>query len=162
MAGAELTTIGREHSDRLSGLIYLDAGADPAFFPWSDPEYRAVVQKLETQRPAVVERLQADRKKSYEAYRAWQMGTEQFSFCEAEVRNMYDMNPDGSIGDYRTPDRFRKAIDEGAKKRDYSAPPGSQSTRPYRMTPSSRSSIWTWSAEEKKETTLSLVRVISR
>ncbi len=43
-----------------------------------------------------------------------------FALCEAEVRNMYDFNPDGSIGAYRTPDRLRKEIDAGAKKRDYS------------------------------------------
>jgi len=29
MGGGELTTIGRQHSDRIAGLIYVDATADP-------------------------------------------------------------------------------------------------------------------------------------
>jgi len=120
MAGGELTTLGAQHSDRLSGLVYLDAGADPADFPWSDPAYRAAVQKTSSLAPAKPSRTEADRKKSYPAYRAWQMETAGFAFCEAEVRNMYDFNPDGSIGPYRTPDRVRQAIDAGTRKRDYS------------------------------------------
>ena len=33
MAGGELTTLGNQHSDRLSGLVYLDALADPEMRP---------------------------------------------------------------------------------------------------------------------------------
>ena len=120
MAGGELTTLASRHSDRLSGLVYLEAGADPADFPWSDAAYRAAVEKLSALAPAKPSPTAADRKKSYQAYRAWQMETGGFAFCEAEVRNMYDFNPDGSIGAYRTPDRVRQAIDAGSKKRDYS------------------------------------------
>jgi pimeloyl-ACP methyl ester carboxylesterase len=120
MAGGELTTLGAQHSDRLSGLVYLEAGADPADFPWSDPAYRAAVQKLSSLAPAKPSPTAADRKKSYQAYRAWQMETAGFAFCEAEVRIMYDINPDGSIGPFRTPDRVHQAIDAGTKKRDYS------------------------------------------
>jgi pimeloyl-ACP methyl ester carboxylesterase len=69
MAGSELTTVGVRHSDRLSGLVYLEAGADPKDFPWSDAEYLDKVK---------------------------------FAFCESEVRNMYDSNPDGSIGAFMT------------------------------------------------------------
>jgi pimeloyl-ACP methyl ester carboxylesterase len=47
MGGGELTTIGRQHSDRISGLIYLDATADPAGDPsMSDPEFVAAEKKL--------------------------------------------------------------------------------------------------------------------
>jgi pimeloyl-ACP methyl ester carboxylesterase len=120
MAGSELTTLGAQHSHRLSGLVYLDALADPADFPWSDPEYRAVVQSLEPKTPPPPSQLQANRKKSYAAYRAWQMEAAGFAFCEAEVRNMYEFNPDGSVGAYRTPERIRGTIDAGSKKRDYS------------------------------------------
>jgi non-heme chloroperoxidase len=120
MAGGELTTLGAQHSDRLSGLVYLEAGADPADFPWSDPAYRAAVEKLSSLAPARPPVAAADRKKSYQAYRAWQMEAAGFAFCEAEVRNMYDFNPDGSIGPFRTPERVHQAIDAGGKKRDYS------------------------------------------
>ena len=43
-----------------------------------------------------------------------------FTFPEAELRNQYDTNPDGSVGPNRTPYAIRKAIDEGTRKRDYS------------------------------------------
>src|SRR5258705_1069844 len=39
MGGNELTTVGSQHPDRVAGLVYLDAGADPKDFPASDPAY---------------------------------------------------------------------------------------------------------------------------
>jgi pimeloyl-ACP methyl ester carboxylesterase len=46
MAGNEMTTLAHQHSDRLSGLVYLDAGADPKDFPASDPKYMELARKL--------------------------------------------------------------------------------------------------------------------
>jgi hypothetical protein len=43
-----------------------------------------------------------------------------FAFPESELRNMFNSNPDGSVGPYRTPGSIRKAIGAGSKKRDYS------------------------------------------
>jgi pimeloyl-ACP methyl ester carboxylesterase len=97
MAGSELTTLGVQHSDRLSGLVYLEAGADPKDFPWSDPECRALAQKLEPSTPVPPSRLEIDRKTSYQAYRAWQIDKVKFAFGESEVRNMSDSTrPDRS------------------------------------------------------------------
>ena len=129
MAGSELTTLAAQHPDRVSGLVYLDAGSDPADFPFSDPTYRAVVEKLSAlpQSPqpsaesaARTKSLDVNRKKSYADYKAWQLAAAGFAFCEAEVRNMYDSRPDGSIGAYRTPQAVSAAIDAGTRKRDYS------------------------------------------
>lgn len=121
MAGSELTTVATQHSDRLSGLIYLDAGSDPADFPWSDPAYRAAVEKIPPPAPDPrLKALEVNRKKSYVDFRAWQWATTGFAFCEAEVRNAYEINADGSIGAFRTPKRVPDAIDAGTKKRDYS------------------------------------------
>mgnify|MGYP005849973653 CR=1 FL=1 len=36
MAGGELTTLGNQHSDRLAGLVYLDALGDPRDWPGTD------------------------------------------------------------------------------------------------------------------------------
>ncbi|MBI2689183.1 MAG: alpha/beta hydrolase [Acidobacteria bacterium] len=119
MAGGELTTLGATHSEELSGLIYLDAGADPADFPWSDPAYREAVGKLQKLSPPKPSQTADKRKNSYQAYRAWQLEQDVFAFCEHEVRNMYDFNPDGAIGAYRTPNTVRDAIDRGSVKRDY-------------------------------------------
>ena len=120
MAGSELTTVGNQHSGRLSGLVYLDAGADPRDFPWSDPAYRAAVHKLSPVTPPPPSPLEKNRMNSYSDFRAWQTAKLGFAFCEAEVRNEYDFNPDESIGAFRTPGFVHDAIDQGGKKRDYS------------------------------------------
>ena len=54
------------------------------------------------------------------AMRARQMRMMRFAFPEAELRNQFESNPDGSVGPNRTPNFVRKAIDEGSRKRDYS------------------------------------------
>ena len=90
MGGNELTTLGSEHPNRVAGLIYLDAGADPKDFPASDPAYTALAEKLP---PA--NRLPPPP-----------------PFPEAESH--------ASRGDYEGARRALKAIGEGTKKRDYS------------------------------------------
>jgi pimeloyl-ACP methyl ester carboxylesterase len=90
MGGNELTTLGSQHPNRVAGLIYLDAGADPKDFPASDPAYMALAEKLP---PA--NRLPLPP-----------------PFPEAEYR--------ASRGDYEGARRALKAIGEGATKRDYS------------------------------------------
>jgi non-heme chloroperoxidase len=123
LAGCEITTLGSQHSDRLAGLVYLDAGDDPSDYP-GDPAYRALFDKLppSVTRPA---RAQADERKSFQAYRDWQMRTRRFTFPESELRHMFRANPDGSLGEpiprgsisQKTP--VSQMIGEGSKKRDY-------------------------------------------
>lgn len=120
MSGSELTTLGTQHSDRLSGLVYLDAADDPVDFPWKDLDYRALFAKFPPSVVNPVSPSEAD-KKSFQAFRDyWQRRTISFAFPESELRNMYNQNPDGSVGPNRTPSFVGKAIGEGSKKRDYS------------------------------------------
>jgi len=116
MAGEELTRLGDEHSDRLAGLVYLDAAGDPTDWPGSSPAYMELAKKL----PPGPKEDPPDRK-SFQAYREWQMRTGKAPFPESELRTMYEANPDGSMGKYKasTP-AIHKAIGEGAQKRDYS------------------------------------------
>jgi non-heme chloroperoxidase len=118
MAGAELTTLGNQHSDRLAGLVYLDALGDPRDWPASDPAYRALFNRLPgamRKPPPSEEEL-----RSFAAYRAWQMRNERFSFPESELRNTFETNPDGTMGRYKSPRSVNEAIGAGQKKRDYS------------------------------------------
>ena len=46
MAGAELTGVGMLHSDRLGGLVYLDAIGDSTDDPPDDPTWKALQAKL--------------------------------------------------------------------------------------------------------------------
>jgi non-heme chloroperoxidase len=116
MAGAELTTLGSQHSDELSGLVYLDALLDHGVH---DAEYAAIRKKLPAAMLGGPEPSDADRK-SFRAYRDWQKRTSNTVFPESELRNCYHANPDGSMGDYETADSIFDAMDAGARKRDYS------------------------------------------
>jgi non-heme chloroperoxidase len=120
MAGSELTTLGSQHSDRLSGLVYLDAGDDPVDFPWRDPDYRALFAKLPPSVANPVAPSEADKKSFQSFHDYWQRRTTYFAFPESELHNMYEQNPDGSVGPNRTPSFVGKAIAAGSKKRDYS------------------------------------------
>ena len=118
MAGSELTTLGSQHSDRLAGIVYLDAGDDPGDFSGNNPAYRALFDKLHSAlRPPPPTEAE---KKSFQAMRERQMRIMRFAFPEAEWRNQFDCNSDGSVGPNRAATSVRKGIAEGSKKRDYS------------------------------------------
>jgi pimeloyl-ACP methyl ester carboxylesterase len=120
MAGGELTTVGRQHSSRLSGLVYLDALGDPRDWPASDPEYLALFRKLppSPETPAAPE--SAEEKKSFSGSRAAQLRIRKFAFPESDLRNDYETNPNGTTGEFKTPPEINKMIGEGQKRRDYS------------------------------------------
>jgi len=158
LAGSEMTTLGSQHSDRIRGLVYLDAGDDPGDYP-GDPAYSALFAQL----PATVtrpDRGSAEDKKSFVAYRNFQVRTTHFAFPESELRQMFVANPDGSVGALRprgpTSKPIQQAIGEGSKKRNYSnirvpilylpaaPPPAGGWSQYYRFTP----------ANETEKTTL--------
>jgi len=124
MAGSEMTTLGSQHSDRVGGLVYLDAGDDPGDYP-GDPAYHALFKQLP---PSVTSpaRASVDERKSFQAYRDWQIRTMRFAFPESELRQRFNVNPDGSVGPPRAAGSISqkipvaRMIGEGSKKRDYS------------------------------------------
>ena len=119
MAGEELTRLGDEHSDRVAGLVYLDAASDPSDFPASSPAYMELYQKLpeamRSHSPAAPSDL-----KSFQAYHDWKVRTNEVPFPESDLRNNFECNPDGSVGKFRTAQYIHQAIGAGAQKRDYS------------------------------------------
>lgn len=119
MAGGELTTLGTQHSDRLSGLVYLDALGDPRDWSGRDPAYMELYGKL----PAGIRTalpMSEEESKSFAAYRDWQTRNGGFAFPESELRNIYETNPDGTKGRSNGTPGISKMIGEGQKKRDYS------------------------------------------
>lgn len=119
MAGEELTRLGDEHSDRLAGLVYLDAAADPTDFPASSPAYLALFEKLPVEMRTRPEITDSDLK-SFQAYRDWQLRTRGVALPESELRSTREAHSDGSVGDDTESDEIHKAIGDGAQKRDYS------------------------------------------
>lgn len=116
-AGGELTRLGSEHSDRLAGLVYLDAASDPADFPASSQAYMALYQNLppgmRDHPPATASDL-----KSFEAYRDWQTRSGEVPFPESDLRNMFETKAGGRV-QASTP-LIRNAFGAGALKRNYS------------------------------------------
>ncbi len=118
MAGSELSFLGQKHSAQLSALIYLDANADPMDFPWSNAEFRALTMKSMKGTVGPPKPTPAD-KASVEAYRNYQKRIGEFPFPASEIRNMYEINPDGSLGKNRTPPFVSHEIDDGSIRKDY-------------------------------------------
>jgi non-heme chloroperoxidase len=96
--------------------VYLDALLDHGAH---DAEYAAIRKKLPAAMLGGPQPSDAD-VQSFQAYRDWQKRTSSTVFPESELRNCYQANPDGSMGDYKTADSVFNAMDAGALKRDYS------------------------------------------
>jgi pimeloyl-ACP methyl ester carboxylesterase len=120
-AGEELTRLSSIHSDRIAGLVYLDAALDPCDLPASSPGYMALYRNLpapvrDHPGPNVLDR------KSFEAYRQWQARSDEAVIPESELRNIYETRRDGSVGDYIASSFvIQSAFGAGAMKRDYSS-----------------------------------------
>jgi pimeloyl-ACP methyl ester carboxylesterase len=116
MGGGEITTLGRQHSNRLGGLVYIDALGDPRDFMGADPAWRALLQKLP---PSSAPPCPDDRSSFAAARAAWHC-REHFWIPEAELRSVQVVNPDGSVGPHKTPRAVHIAIGDGQIARDYS------------------------------------------
>jgi len=126
IAGDELTAIGSKHSDRIAGLVYLDAAADPTD---DYAEYDKLRAKLPDQVRFATPWLFADaptlpeaahRNDSIEAFQRWQIRRLGVAYPESELRNSYEIFSNGSLGAYRTAQSIPQAIRAGGQKRDYS------------------------------------------
>lgn len=96
-AGGEMTRFGGDHSDRISGLVYMDAAGDPTDWPASSPAYREIYHKLVEASKDEPKKPEPDRS-SFQAYREWQVKIGEVATPESELRNLYEANPDGSVG----------------------------------------------------------------
>lgn len=115
MGGDELTTLGRQHSKRLGGLVYLDALADPMDFPSGDPSYMALFARL----PLPMQEPSCARDTtSFAAFRAF-FSCLKMPVPESELHNTFATEPGGSGGGNATPDYVTNAVAAGKVRRDY-------------------------------------------
>lgn len=115
-AGQVLSTLGSQHSERLSGLVYFDAADDPSQtpadydVPFPDP----------AQLPPLIKPAPAPDYSSFEAYRLAQRRDQGVAFPEAELRQLFGANADGSVDASRGSPLIRRAITENSRvKPDY-------------------------------------------
>jgi pimeloyl-ACP methyl ester carboxylesterase len=113
-----MTFIGQKLSSELAALIYLDANADPLDYPWDNTEYRTLIMKAANGAPGPQKRTAADNA-SVQAYQAYQERKGESPFPAEEIRNMYELNSDGSVGRDRTPPYVSDEIGIGSIAKDY-------------------------------------------
>ena len=109
--------LGGQRPDRLGGLVYLDAADDPTLTP-ADYDVPFVDSALLP--PSVKPSPKLDYS-SFEAYRVTQQRDHGVAFPEAELRQLFAANTDGSLGRSLVVSRLvRKAITEDDRvKPDY-------------------------------------------
>jgi non-heme chloroperoxidase len=115
-AGRVQTMFASQHPQRLTGLVYLDGASDPLTtadeYSPSMPDFSGL--------PREIEPLSELDKSSFAAYRRATLRSRGFAFPEAELRQVYVANPDGSIGATRLSPVIRQAITVAARIRpDY-------------------------------------------
>jgi non-heme chloroperoxidase len=117
LGGKELTAVASAHPNRAAGLVYMDSTADPTF-DWGP--YMELRKKLPPTMNTGYPKTSPEYRRSFQAYREWQMRSLGMAFPESELRNVYATNSDGSVGEYRTPVSVQNAITAGMRKPDYS------------------------------------------
>jgi pimeloyl-ACP methyl ester carboxylesterase len=119
MAGGEMTTLGRQHSDRVSGLVYLDAIADLEDDPPADKEWVALQQKMPPNLlPSPV--CPPVDTSSFAAFRITRGCGLGFLLPESEFRQQFE-DVNGSVGQVTVPDWVMRSIgQQQAYRKDYS------------------------------------------
>jgi non-heme chloroperoxidase len=113
-AGQILTVFASQHSDRLRGLVYIDGAGDPTT-PAYDPPMPDPTTLPRPIKPPAPDYT------SFEALRNSRQRDQGFSFPEAELRQQFAANPDGSVGRSLMSLEIRRAITVDARiKPDYS------------------------------------------
>jgi pimeloyl-ACP methyl ester carboxylesterase len=112
-AGQVLTLFASQHSDRLNGLVYIDGATDPTSPDPPRPDPATL--------PRSIKPTPAPDNTSFEALRNSRKRDQGFSFPEAELRQQFAANPDGSVGRSLMSLEIRRAITVDARiKPDYS------------------------------------------
>jgi non-heme chloroperoxidase len=115
--GSDLLTIGAQRPTLAAGLVFLDSGDDPTL-----PSSAYGVAEVDTKRlPASMTAPEPPaNNSSFQAIRESQLKAHGVMMPEAEFRQHYPVNPDGSIGEDSTPKWVRDAIFAGIQKPKYS------------------------------------------
>lgn len=119
MAGGEMTTLARRHSDRIAALVYLDALGDLEDEPPADLEWAALQRKVpgDMHPQPVCGPVNRDSFPEYQKTLACRIG---FTIPESELRNQAE-DVNGSVGPAKTPDWVSQAIgQQQVYRRDYS------------------------------------------
>ena len=105
--GQDAGVIGAEYPDRISGIVYLDSAEDISLGPVSAAA-SSPANLPETQRTPFKPDMS-----SIAAYRESQRKGAGMAFPESEVRQLHEVNPDGTLGRYLVAKEVRDAMFKG-------------------------------------------------
>ena len=114
IAGEELDELGARHSERIAGLVYLDAAADRTLKP--SPEYKALMNAMPDPPAPKPEELA-----SYEALRNYMIRMGGVGLPEGEVLATFSFTPSGSVAGRTFDPRVLDEIETNALRPNYAA-----------------------------------------
>jgi len=112
--GRDLSTIGARGAERVAGLVYINSAEDPTLTMADD-----AISKGQSEPPPRPSPPAPDLS-SPAAYRGWQMKVHGIAFPEAELRQTFAVQEDGSLGPGHTQQWIRDAVFAGKAKPEYS------------------------------------------
>ena len=116
-AGSILTYLASRNPDRIGGLVYFDAADDPTL---TGADY-GIPFPDSARLPRSARPVPTPDYSSFEAYRSAQLRDHGVAFPEAELRQLFVANADGSVGAPRMSSAMRTALIEPTRvKPDYS------------------------------------------
>lgn len=121
MSGGEMTAVGHDHTDRLGGIVYLDALGDLEDDPPADKEWAEAQAKLPPDFMPTPPSCAPEDRSSFANYRQSLGCRLGFMFPESELRQMFHEEAGGSVGAPTSPGWVSRAIGQGQIfRRDYS------------------------------------------
>jgi pimeloyl-ACP methyl ester carboxylesterase len=114
-AGKEMTVLGKL-SDRIAGLIYLDALSDPTY-NWT--EHDALLAKRPPERYSTPPTPKGE--VSFDDYMKWQLLAQRAPFPEGEIHAMNETTSNGKMGERRIARHIGELIAAGMGKPDYAS-----------------------------------------
>jgi len=114
-AGKEMTILGK-HSDRIAGLVYMDALSDPTY-NWT--EHDAILAKRPPDRYPAPPMPKGE--VTFEEYMKWQILGQRSPFPEGEIHAMNVTTPNGKMGERRIARHIGEIMAAGMGKPDYAS-----------------------------------------
>jgi len=111
--GKEMTILGKR-SDRIAGLVYLDALSDPTY---DFTEYNALVAKRPPDRHPTPPAPTGN--PTFDEYMKWQLYSRSAPFPEGEIHAMTKTTEDGRMGERRIATHIGEAMAAGMGRPDY-------------------------------------------